>query len=101
MEDFKIPEGSTIIKFYADWCSPCSELSKALESKEYQDVLEENEVEIVNINADDNPELMEQFSIKSLPAMLFIKDFDVKLKLTGKQSILNLERFKKGIELIK
>ena len=53
----------TILKFYADWCSPCRVLNLKLDGYE---------LPIEAINIDLNQELVAQYSIRSVPTMVFI-----------------------------
>mgnify|MGYP001765818553 FL=1 len=68
-----------VVDFWAEWCAPCRMISPLMEelSKEYKD-----DIEIVKCDVDKNPELCEQFKIKSIPAVFFMKNgevFDTKI----------------------
>jgi thioredoxin len=69
-EDWKF-EGKLpcILDFFADWCTPCKNLSPILEeiSTEY-----EGKINIYKINVDEETELSSMFGIKSIPSILFI-----------------------------
>jgi len=73
-----------VIDFYADWCGPCKKLSPYLEkySKEFSNV------EIVKVNVDDlNIDKIilssVEFSIRSLPTILFFKNGIYKDQIMG------------------
>ncbi|NPV12821.1 MAG: thioredoxin family protein [Ignavibacteria bacterium] len=55
-----------IIDFYADWCKPCKTQDTILsELKKYH-----NDVEFYKVNVEEEYELAELFSIKSLPTII-------------------------------
>lgn len=58
-----------IVKFSAQWCGPCRQMEKTIESIE-KDV---NNVKFYNIDVDELPELAEEFGIMSIPVLLFYK----------------------------
>ena len=62
-----------VFRFTADWCGPCKVMAPTIEklAKEYSDP--ESGVEIISINVDENRELAEQYSIRSIPTLVFEK----------------------------
>lgn len=58
-----------IIDFYADWCSPCRELSPLLEeiAKEY-----EGKIVVYKVNTDKERVLAQSLGITNLPTLLYI-----------------------------
>ncbi len=58
-----------IIDFYADWCRPCKMIAPHLEaiSKEYK-----GKLLVYKVNTDKEQELSQVFTIRSIPAILFI-----------------------------
>jgi len=58
-----------IIDFFATWCGPCKQLSPILEklAKEY-----DGKLIVYKIDVDENKEISQAYSIKSIPALLFI-----------------------------
>ena len=57
-----------ILKYTAQWCSPCRTLTPILEnlSKEYS-----GKINIYEIDVDDESELSTMFNIRSVPTMIF------------------------------
>jgi len=58
-----------IIDFYADWCRPCKMVAPVMEelAREYK-----GKIRIYKVNTDEQRELAGLFSIRSIPAMLFV-----------------------------
>ena len=61
-------EKPCIIDFYADWCAPCKVLSPIL--KEISE--EDSDVVIYKVDVDNEPDLANLHSIRSIPSLLFI-----------------------------
>jgi len=68
-----------VIDFYAEWCGPCKVLSPIIEK------LKENnpDIEIEKINVDDNRELAQQFAVRTLPTVIFMKGDEVVAREIG------------------
>ena len=60
-----------VVDFWAEWCPSCKRLTPTLEqlAEEYGD-----RVEVVKINADDNPETVRAYGVLSLPTLLVFRD---------------------------
>ncbi len=78
-----------LLDFYADWCGPCQTLLPTVEklAEKY-----ENDFEIRKINVDKNPQLAQQFKVRSIPALFVLKDKKVEKSLVGLQSEHALEQ---------
>lgn len=67
-----------LVDFYAEWCSPCRQLSPVLEevSKELGDKLK-----VVKMNIDDSPETPTNFGVRGIPTLIMFKDGQTLLPL--------------------
>lgn len=72
-----------LVDFYADWCGPCQSLHPTLEAL---DVEFEGKAIISKINVDKNPELSQQFDVRSIPALFYFKNGEMVGKQNGLQS---------------
>ncbi|MBP1045549.1 thioredoxin [Enterococcus sp. BWM-S5] len=77
-------EGLVLIDFWATWCGPCRMQAPILDqlSGEY----EEDELKIVKMDVDENPETPGSFGIMSIPTLLLKKDGEVVERLVGVHS---------------
>ncbi len=60
-----------VVDFWAPWCAPCRALTPILEkvARDY-----EGRVKVVKVNSDENQELAQTFSIRSIPNVIAFKD---------------------------
>ena len=59
-----------LMDFWAAWCGPCRMLSPIVD-----EIAEEREdIKVVKVNVDEEPELASQFQVMSIPALFVLKD---------------------------
>lgn len=68
-----------LIDFYADWCGPCRILSPVVEAISN----ENNDIKVVKVNVDENPNLSTKYEAYSIPLLVIIKDGEVASKNAG------------------
>lgn len=68
-----------LLYFWATWCGPCKQLGPILEGVSN----DRDDVTIVKIDADDNPEAVLAYRITSVPTMKLIRDGEVLRTIQG------------------
>ena len=60
-----------LVDFWAEWCGPCKAIAPSLE-----EISEEmkGKLKIVKVNVDENPEVSQSYSIRSIPALMIFKN---------------------------
>lgn len=78
-----------LLDFFASWCGPCKMLSPIID-----EIAEEREdINVIKIDIDQQPELAAQYGVMSVPSLFVIKDGQVVNRANGvrpKQQILGL-----------
>jgi thioredoxin 2 len=79
MEVLSYP-GAIIVDCWAPWCGPCHMVSPILDqlASEYA-----GRVKIAKLNVDENPLTASQYSIRSIPTLLFFRDGKFVKSLVG------------------
>lgn len=71
-----------ILDFYAEWCGPCKTMSPILD--QIEDELDD--IIIEKYDVEENEEIVEDYGIKSVPTLVFIKDDEIVSKHVGSLS---------------
>lgn len=64
----------TLVDFWAPWCGPCKAIAPLLEELAGA----RDDVRIVKINVDDNPQTAQQFNVRAIPTLLLFVNGEVK-----------------------
>lgn len=73
-----------ILKFSADWCSPCKALDAELEKCQ-------EEFELVRCDIDEDIGAVRLHAVRSIPTLIFLKDNLEVARLTGKQTARSID----------
>ena len=80
--DGSIANGTTLVDFYADWCSHCRTVAVVLDK-----ITEERrDVAVCKVNVDSEKELATKYGVMSLPTLIVFKDGKEKTRLVGSQN---------------
>ena len=69
-----------LVDFSAVWCGPCKMLDPVIKQLAGE---WDGKVKVVKIDADQNPNILMQYSVLGIPTLLFFKDGEIKERVTG------------------
>ena len=78
---FEVLESSqpVLVDFFAEWCGPCRMLAPILD----EIAQEREDIKVVKINVDEEPELASQYKVVSIPSVFVIQDGQVVAQSLG------------------
>jgi thioredoxin 1 len=60
-----------LVDYWADWCGPCKMIAPMLDETAASYA---GQVSIAKVNADENPKVLMQYHVRSLPTLMLFKD---------------------------
>ena len=72
-----------LVDFYADWCGPCQTLIPILDELSNEN---KDDLQIAKVNVDKHSDLAQQFQVRSIPALFYIKDGKIINRTQGLQT---------------
>jgi len=72
-------ETPVLVDFWAPWCGPCRIIAPHLEEL----AAEREDLHIVKLNTDDNPQTAAQYNVMSIPTLLLFKHGQVAHQIIG------------------
>lgn len=96
-EDELVPKNGsyTVAGFFAEWCPHCVKFKPTFnkEIKPFLEGLENPKINVVAIDADEKPELVEKYEIGGFPTMIIIDSHGQSTEYEGDRSAEGIKKF--------
>lgn len=88
MNKEELKTGRVLLDFYATWCAPCKMLMKQVDVYES----EVDDVKVVKVNIEDEPEMSQAFGVRSIPTLVYLENGVVVNRTTGMQKVEDIKK---------
>lgn len=87
-------ESLLVVDFTATWCGPCKMIAPFMDqlAEEYSD-----QIKVFKLDLDSNKGIAKRFSIRSIPAVLFFKEGELKETVIGAKPYENFKSVVAGL----
>ena len=69
-----------LVDFWAEWCGPCKMIAPAIEELAADF---DGKAKVAKVNVDEQPNLAQEYGVRSIPTLLFFRDGKVREQLVG------------------
>jgi len=73
-------ERPVLVDFWAQWCGPCRTLAPIVEAVAEQYA---GSAQVVKLNVDDNPSVVEKYRIQAIPTLIVFRDGEETKRILG------------------
>jgi thioredoxin 1 len=82
-----------LIKFGAEWCSPCKLMIPIIENLQSKYNVEDSDIKIISVDVDQNLDLAKTYRIQSVPTVIILKNNKIVFRKSGvmQESQIELE----------
>lgn len=79
-----------VIDFWAEWCGPCKAIAPSLDEISEEMV---NKLRVIKLNIDENPNISQEYNIRSIPALMIFKNGQLQSEILGALPKSQLEKW--------